>query len=579
MILERLLGPPLERRATKQTLGHPRDPVLARWFGSGDSVSGVDVNEDTAFNYSVVWAATRLLVGSIGMLPLKLYRNTEGGGKEEAKDHPLYRILHDEPNPEMSSMAFRSSRSHFQINWGNGYAEIERDTTGRVRHLWPIHASRVRAYRSPDKKLWYEVRGNSGNPSYLPAADVLNLHSFMTEDGVCGKGVIAFARESIGHGMAIERHGSAFFGNGARPGLILSHPRTLSDQARQNMRREWNEMHQGAENTHKLAILQEGVTATPFSISNEDSQFLESRQFSVEEMCRWYGVPPHMVQHLNRATFNNIEHMGLEFVVWYLMPWLDVWEQEIQRKLLDESERDIYFAKHNVDALLRGDSAGRAAALQIQFQNGALNIDEWRSIENRNPLEGGAGRQHFVPLNMVPVQMAAAAAEANIKNAERPEQAPPAEPVDEPDDEPPPEDEERSLVRTGTLVSAHREILEQVLGRLVRKEAAAARRAANKPEVFLSWIDEFYGEHEPHFGVEVTPALRAVCSLLRPQLPATDEAKRLAKQHSEKARSELLEASGVSPDKFKDAIEQWAAEQESRAPSLVDCEISYLTGG
>lgn len=430
-----------ETRATKQILGHPQDPVLAHWFGGGErTTSGESVTEDSALNYSAVWAAVRILSGSGGMLPLKMYRRTDGGGKEEARKHPVWKLVHDRPNEYMSSMMFRSSRIKYQVNAGNGYAEIERTGRGDPVALWPIHSSRVTPKYTPDRSLYYEIKNNNGAPGFIKADDMLHVPSIISDDGICGKGVITHARESIGMGMATERHGAALFGNGARPGFVVKHPKVMSKEARQHFRHEWNEIYQGPENAHKMAILSEGADITPLGFSPEDSQFLATRQHNVEEIARWYGVPPHMIQHLLRATFNNIEHQSVEFVTYSLMPWLVIWEQELNRKLLREDERDEYFFEHLVDGLLRGDAYTRAQALQIQALNGALTIDEWRSIENRNPLPDGLGGMHFVQLNMQTVEQAKKLSEQPLPDPNKT-----ALPVEPPkaEEENPPIDEKR----------------------------------------------------------------------------------------------------------------------------------------
>lgn len=560
----KLLDRMFERRATKQILGNPRDPVLAAWFGADRSASGVEVDENIAMNYSAVWAATRILTGSAGMLPLKMYRHVEGGGKEEARDRPEWRLVHDSPNPAMGSMMFRSSRMKYQVNSGNGYAEIERNGAGRVMYLWPIHTSRVQPpFWSPDRELYYPVKNNDGRSVDIPGSDILHFPSILSADGIIGLGVVAHARQSIGMGMATEQHGAALFGNGARPGFVVKHPKVLSDKARENFRREWNEMYQGPENAHKMALLSEGADVVPLGFSPEDSQFLETRQHNVEEIARWYGVPPHMIQHLLRATFNNIEHMSVEFVTYSLMPWLVIWEQELNRKLLSEADQEEYFFEHCVDGLLRGDAYTRAQALQLQFQNGALNIDEWRAIENRNPLPDGAGQKHFVQLNMTTAEKAG---EEPVEAAAPPEPSMNGKPA--------------VNGESYRAIIPHRSALAHSIGRLVRKEALAARRAVNNPSGFLSWSDEFYAKHEDNFANEITPHLRAAHSVFNPKLDTGAEARRIAKEHISKAREELLEAAGVAPDRFKDAVESCVVGwEQSRADDLADHELSLLLGG
>lgn len=369
--------------------------------------AGVDVDENSALTYSACWAATRLLAGTGGWLPLNLYRRLPGGGKEIASDHPLHTILHDAPNREMTSMMFRCRGINQQVNQGNTYAEIVRNPLGKVAALWPIHSSRVTPCRDAAGNLIYEVKvGTNAKPIHLDAADVLHVPAMVSKDGISGIGVVDNARESIGLGMAQVRHGATFFGNGARPGIVVTHPNKLSPEARSNFRREWAEIHEGPQNAHKMALLQEGADIKPFGFNMEQAQFIEGNQWSIEDVARWYGVPPHMIQHLLRATFNNIEQMGIDFVTYSLMPWLCLWEQECNRKLLTAEERKVYFVKFNVDALMRGDMASRTAASVQQVFNGLLTLNQWAEREDMNPI-GPLGDLHFVQSAMVPLEIAA----------------------------------------------------------------------------------------------------------------------------------------------------------------------------
>lgn len=401
-----LLEPLMEYRATKQILGHPQDPVLRAFFGADDLASGMSIDENTALNYSAVWCATRVLSSTAAMLPKKVYRRLKGGGKEEATDNRMYRIVHRRPNYEMTAMMFGLPLVQQQVNGGNSYAELERNNRGEIINQWPIHCSRVCPYRGPDGVLRYEIKNNDGTTGYLDQQDVLHFPNIITSDGITGRGVIQHARESIGMGLATERHGASFFGNGARPGVIVKHPQRMSDEARKNFRREWNELYQGPGNAHKVALLAEGADITELGASQRDSQFLETREHNVNEFARWYGVPPHLLYDLRRATFSNIDAQEIEYVTFSLLPLLVIHEQEYTRKLFTEEEQDEYFVEHKLDALLRGDALARAQALQIQLQNGAINIDEWRAVENRNPLPDGSGQKHFIQLNMTTTEKA-----------------------------------------------------------------------------------------------------------------------------------------------------------------------------
>ena len=280
------------------------------WYTSAPSrtASGMRISDDSALNYSAVWAATRLLSSSIGWLPLDLFRRLPKGGRELADSDPRETLVHDRPNGEMGSMLWRCSMAAQQVNAGNAYSMIERrEIDGRPVALWPVHYTRVTPRRAAvDGGLIYEVRNDNAKPDYIDAADMLHCPSMMSDDGIMGKGVIRNARESIGFGLATERYGANWFQGQGIPRVIVSHPSKLSPEARMNFRKEWREIHGGATGD-RVALLAEGATVAPLNLSQEDSQFLQTRQHNIEEIARWYGVPPHKLHHLLRATFSNIE--------------------------------------------------------------------------------------------------------------------------------------------------------------------------------------------------------------------------------------------------------------------------------
>lgn len=546
--------------ATLQVEGHPSSGIVG-WGGGTPALAGVNVDENTAMTYSAVWAATRLLAGTGSGLPLNLYRRLDGGGKEIDSTNPLHACLHDAPNEEMSSMSWRMMAIAHQVNWGNTYSEIERDGAGRVVALWPIHPSRVQPDRI-DGRYVYRVYGDRRDVPF-PSDDIFHVPSLITDDGICGKGVIRHARESIGFGMGTERHGAAYFGNGARPNVVVTHPRQLSKEARQNFRREWREIHGGPDKAGELALLQEGADVKIMNVSPEDSQFLETRQHNIEEIARWYGVPPHLIGHLLRSTFSNIEAQGIEFVVYSLLPWLKLWEQEIWRKLIPIRERAKYFAKHVVDALLRGDAPTRSAALQTQFINGAITQDEWRDIEDRNPLPDGYGKKHYVQGNLTPVEKAGEMLEPK---------APFATPAAEPEEIEDERDQEAAKFR-----SAARCVLVDALSRMVSIETTEATRAAKNPTRFVQSLEDFYGRHISRVAEAVRPAVKA-CRVVGIEITS----RTVAEQHVELSKSELLAASECQPaclsERVADCIETWRSRGERLADQLFQgVELCELT--
>lgn len=385
------------------------------WFG-GRSVAKIEVNNETALTYSAVWAATRCLCEPIGFLPLVLYRRLPDGGRIPATDHRLYPVLHMAPNPRMGTVAFRESRAEQQINAGNGFAEIERNALGEVEALWPIHTTRVSCSREPGYD--YAVSNRAGMPpTHFRADDMLHIAGAMSPDGLWGRGVIACARESIGTGIATEQHGAAYFGSGAQPKGVLFVPGLDSNsEKRKQFRREWKEIHDSPDQ-NEVAILPPGGEYKPITISNNDSQFLETRQHNVTEIARWYRVPPHMLSDLSRATFSNIEHLATEFVKFSLMPWLARWEDELNRKLLTTQEQDDLFIAFNINGLLRGDFASRMTGFVQGIGNGIYTLNEARRLEDM-PSIGAAGDENYVPLNLTTAERMGAGQEDQSRSKE-----------------------------------------------------------------------------------------------------------------------------------------------------------------
>jgi HK97 family phage portal protein len=397
-----------------------KDPEIRKYFQGGETSTGVSVSEYTALNYSGVWSAVKLVSGDVASQPLVLYRRV-GNGKERYEAHPLYRLLHDQPNPEMSSLTFRQTLQAHALTWGNGYAEIERDTVGRPKYLWPLTPDRVHPDRDAGK-LVYRVSNNSGRDTTLEAQDVLHIPG-LGWDGTQGYGVIAKARESVALGIAAERFGGKFYGNGSTFGGTLTHPTKFSTpQARENFEKALRNRSQGVDRAHGLLLLEEGITYQQLGIPPDQAQFLESRQFQITEIARWFNVPPHKIGDLSRATFSNIEQQNIEYVQTTLIYWFEAWEQELMRKLISPLERNQQFIEHVVEGLLRGDSQGRAALQSAEFNIGALTPNESRALANRNSVPGGD--RPFVPLSMIPLDRVDEYIDSIIKKNTTPKPAP-----------------------------------------------------------------------------------------------------------------------------------------------------------
>ncbi len=382
-------------------------------FYMGGTTAGKTVTERSAMQMTAVYSCVRILAEAVAGLPLHLYKYTDGGGKEKALDHPLYRLLHDEPNPEMSSFVFRETLMTHLLLWGNAYAQVIRNGKGEVIALYPLMPNKISVDRDENGRLYYtyyrgsdEAIKNKDFAVTLQPSDVLHIPG-LGFDGLVGYSPIAMAKNAIGMAIACEEYGAKFFANGAAPGGVLEHPGTIKDP--QRVRESWQSTFGGSGNANKIAVLEEGMKYTPIGISPEQAQFLETRKFQINEIARIFRVPPHMVGDLEKSSFSNIEQQSLEFVKYTLDPWVIRWEQSIQRALLSQGEKAEYFVKFNLEGLLRGDYQSRMNGYAIGRQNGWMSANDIRELENldRIPVEEG-GDLYLINGNMLPMKNAGA---------------------------------------------------------------------------------------------------------------------------------------------------------------------------
>ena len=377
-------------------------------FFMGSSAAGKSVNERSAMQMTAVYACVRILSESIAGLPLHMYRYEEDGSKTKAVEHPLYHLLHDEPNPEMTSFIFRETLMSHLLLWGNAYAQIIRNGKGDIIALYPLMPNRMKVERTAKGQLYYEYQTMKedaptmkGAVYQLDPSEVLHVPG-LGFDGLVGYSPIAMAKNAIGLAIAAEEYGSKFYANGAAPSGVLEHPNVLKDPAK--VRDSWNAAFGGSSNSHRVAVLEEGMKYTPISISPNEAQFLETRKFQINEIARIFRVPPHMVGDLEKSSFSNIEQQSLEFVKYTLNPWVCRWEQALQRALLSDDEKGKYFFRFNVEGLLRGDYQSRMNGYATARQNGWMSANDIRELENldRIPAELG-GDLYLVNGNMLPL--------------------------------------------------------------------------------------------------------------------------------------------------------------------------------
>ena len=379
-------------------------------FFFGGTTSGRPVTERSAMQMTAVYSCVRILAEAIAGLPLHVYRQGADGSKVKALDHPLYRLLHDEPNPEMTSFVFRETLMTHLLLWGNAFAQVLCNGLDEVIGLYPLMPNRMTVGRDEQGRLYYEYQRTWDEPAgrfetvRLSPHEVLHIPG-LGFDGLVGYSPIAMAKNAIGLAQATEDYGASFFANGAAPGGVLEHPGTIKDPAR--VRESWQATFGGARNGNKIAVLEEGMKYTPISVSPEQAQFLETRKFQINEIARIFRIPPHMIGDLEKSSFSNIEQQSLEFVKYTLDPWVIRFEQAITKTLLAQREKPTLFVKFNLEGLLRGDYVSRMNGYAVARQNGWMSANDIRELENLDRIDPEAGGDlYLVNGNMLPLGLA-----------------------------------------------------------------------------------------------------------------------------------------------------------------------------
>lgn len=475
------------------------------WVVSGygqDTITGEMVTPENALGVTAVLACITVLAEDISTLPFILYRRLSRG-KERAVDHSLYSILHDSPNNEMTAQTYWEIVVGHICGWGNSYSQIILDGSGYVVQLWPLRPDRMQVKRIKGAKFYIYTQAN-GEPRVFNENEILHIPGF-GYDGLVGFSKITLARNAIGLALATEKFGGKFFANDARPGVVLEHPNSLSAEAQKNLRESWESLFMGVDNSHRIAIAEEGMTVKEIGIPPEDAQFLQTRQNQVEEICRIYRMPPHKIAHLLHATFSNIEHQSIEYVTDTLRPWTVRIEQPVKMRLLTKQERFQYTPEFLLDALLRGDTTARFTAYGQARQWGWMSANDVREKENLNPIEGGDS--YLVPMNMIPAdqvgsfgittpgQGARSAVSVETRGTEF-------------------RSKKAALYRR-RLALAQQKIFKDVAARVMRREKQDVLAAANKfmgnrdYGSFSLWLDDFYSEHKSFVKKNFAPVMQA----------------------------------------------------------------------
>lgn len=494
-----------KRSYKKSSLSKPKK-WLQKVFAGQQTNSGTRVSKQNSLEATAVWSCVRILSEDIASLPLKTYRRLDDGGKEPATDHYLYRTLKEMANPNMSAFTFRETLMAHILTWGNGYAEIEYDNGGRVKNLWPLLPHRTKPRRNERGELWYITKIPGKGKVQLPENRVLHVHG-LGYNGLIGYSPIAMHRESVGLSKAAEEFGQRFFGNDSQPGGVLKTEQSLTDKAHDNLKKSWEQKHQGLENAHRVAILEEGLEWQQIGIPPEDSQYIETRKFQNHEIARIYRMPPHMIAEMENATFSNIEEQSISYVVRTLRPWLVRWEQEINNSLFGKTNNN-YFAEHLVEGLLRGDIESRYNAYAVGRNWGWLSANDVREKENMNPIENGD--IYLVPQNMQPADMVREMDERNYdppselrdvweKKKEIVEQRSARDRLNE-------EEKYEPAIKNKIQDIVDRETsnIMRNLNRIFDREQNSAEQR-NQIEQWRTWLDDYYRDFPDYIKREMQP--------------------------------------------------------------------------
>ena len=598
-----------ECRATWVSAGPPRDPVIAKILGTGDNAAGVSVNEDTALNFSAVWAGTRIIAETIATLPLFLYREV-GGRTEKVDGHRSRYLVDSEPNDEMTAYMWRETQCAHVCNWGNCYSEIEHNQRGdAVFAIHLITPDRVEMDRRENGDLFYRVHPDpdmrKGRSRELNKVDMFHVLG-LSFNGLQGLSVVGRAMHTIGMGLAAEKFGESFFANSAMPSGLLTVSQAMSPQAVQNIYKDFWQQNSRARN-RGLAILGDDVKYQAIGIPPNEAQFLENRKFTINEIARWFRLPPHMLGDLERSTHSNIEHQSLEFVIYSMLPWLSRWEAEMRRKLLNPGERRDHFFDFMVDGLLRGDISSRYTAHQTALTSGWKNVDEVRADENLNPLPNGQGQIYYHSQNMIPVgsdspvtpvapdpstpqrekdiasdvsaevkrcikrshqrilesarsqnqawlsEFGPAVVSEIQKHHEEFRKSQHAELEDIRKEYDAAEKRVQAAVVDAVkpaasvnseIVNDTREVVVDSLRRMMGREIDSAKRAAGKPKEFVSWLDEFYAKRSDTMADSLRPSLKAHLRACGGISDVGEASRGLADEWVRRSREDLLNASG-----------------------------------
>jgi HK97 family phage portal protein len=524
-----------EERAASFTVGQEPPSWFGRAIGAMDAWSGVTVTPEQAMTTSAVYACVNVIAQTVASLPLITYRRQKRG-RERANDFYLYPLLHDLPNPEMTSYDVRQTmQGHLGLR-GNAFAEIVPNGAGRVREIWPLRPDRMAMDRDASGNLVYiyTLPSKMGGGTKTFRKDQIWHIRGLSHNGLWGISPIGEAMQAVGIALAMEEFGGRFFGSGAQPGFWLKHPAKLDDKAYDRLRKGFENKNSGLTNAHRISILEEGMSVEKIGVAPEEAQFLESRKFQIRDIARFYRMQPHKIQDLDQATFSNIEHQAIEFVTDTIRPWLVAWEQSIYRDLLLESERKSYYAEHLVDGLLRGDTKSRYEAYGSGINAGWMVRNEARERENLNPIEGLD--EPLTPMNM------------GSGNNQGQSEA------------------KRDL-------AIFEPVLSDAIGRITKREGQDIAAATKKGGDLAQWAEGYYAELESYAVKQLEPVFRSIGEYLGASEGEADN--HAFERGVILARKRCFEAKNAV-QKGPEAVEKWRESMAETRESVVNWELNQV---
>jgi len=537
---------------------HPRNPDywLRRLLGGIESEAGIQVSEETAMSYSAVYACVRIIAETIASLPLNVYKRLPSGGKQKDTNHYLYWLLHNQPNEDMTSFIWREVAMAHILLWGNHYSLLERDGMGKIYSIYPLlpynmHVEMVVNPETGKKTKVYDYYSDNGIVRLKPH-DVLHIAG-LSFDGLVGKTPLGWYREQIGLGLAMQTYSSKFFRNGMHAGGIFTTPQSLKEETYQRLKNELKDKYAGLGKAHGIMLLEQDLKFNQISINPDDAQLLESKKFQVEEIARVFRVPLHLLQSLDRATNNNIEHQGIDFVTHTIRPWLVRNEQAYNMQLLTEGEKRTYFIEHIVDGLLRGDTESRYRSYNIARMGGWMNADEIRELENMNPMEDGQGKIYLAPLNMIPLNqlVGSSVREIGTENIEKTSKI---------------AIENRDLI-TERLEKAYKPLFFNALIRILKREKTDVLKIIGKKyneqdEKDEKILENYYKKHSEFVNLQIKQAIYAFAEALGADKAKTEDISIFSEYYGENftklyVESHLDELKGTKIDDFEVKFDNW----------------------